>query len=84
MAYSIRSGNPLKKWNKADFEVDRAPITIGSDLKGITPLSRTANQIEAQVTEPDFLLSVTGFDENRDLFVKVTVPQEESDDDQAA
>jgi hypothetical protein len=84
VAYSIRSGNPLKKWNKADFELDKAPITLGNDLKGITVLSQSGNEIKAEVTETDFLLSVTGFDENRDLFVKVTVPQEESDGDQAA
>ena len=84
VAYSIRSGNPLKKWHKADFELDRAPITLGSDLKGIAVLSRSGNEITAEVTETDFLLSVTGFDENRDLFVKVTVPPEENDGDQAA
>lgn len=84
VAYSIRSGNPLRKWHKADFELDKAPITLGSDVKGITILSRSGNEIRAEVTETDFLLSVTGFDENRDLFVKVTVPQEESDGDQTA
>jgi hypothetical protein len=55
------------------------PLTLGGDLKGITVLSRSGNGIRAEVTETDFLLSVTGFDENRDLLVKVTVPQEESD-----
>jgi hypothetical protein len=84
VAYSIRSGNPLRKWHKADFELDKASIEVGSDLKDITITTRSANAIEAEVTETDFLLSVTGFDENRDLFVKVTVPQEESDGDQAA
>src|SRR5207237_66968 len=79
MAYSIRSGNPLKKLHKADFELDKAPFNIGSDNKGIMLLTRSGNEIRAEVTETDFLLSVTGFDENRDLFVKVTVPQEESD-----
>ena len=84
VAYSIRSGNPLRKWHKADFEMDKAPIAVGADLKGITLLSRSGNEIQAEVTDTDFLLSVTGFDENRDLFVKVTIPQEESDGDQAA
>lgn len=84
VAYSIRSGNPLKKYHKADFELDKAPITFGSDLKGIILVSCSANNIQAEVTEADFMLSVEGFDENRDLFVKVTVPQEESDGDQAA
>lgn len=84
VAYSIRSGNPIKKYHKADFELDKAPITVGGDLKGITLVSRSANRLQAEVTEADFMLSVDGFDENRDLFVKVTVPQEESDGDQAA
>jgi hypothetical protein len=84
VAYSIRRGNPLTKWFKADFELDKAPISLGSDLKGITVLSRSGNEITAEVTETDFLLSLSGFDENRDLFVKVTVPQEVSDGDQAA
>ena len=84
VAYSIRSGNPLKKYHKADFELDKAPITVGSDLKGITLVSQFANGLQAEVTAADFMLSVDGFDENRDLFVKVTVPLEESDGDQAA
>jgi hypothetical protein len=84
VAYSIRSGNPLKKYHKADFELDKSPVSIGSDLQGVNLLSRSRNEIQAEVTDPDFLISVSGFDENRDLFVKVTVPQEGSDGDQAA
>jgi hypothetical protein len=84
VAYSIRSGNPLKKYHKADFELDKAPFNAGSELMGVTVLSRSRNEIHVEVTEPDFLISVSGFDENRDLFVKVTVPQEDSDGDQAA
>ena len=84
VAYSIRSGNPLRKYHKADFELDKPPFTVGSNLKGVNVLSRSANEIQAEVTDADFSLSVSGFDENRDLFVKVTVPQEESDGDQAA
>src|SRR5690606_12114234 len=28
MAYDIRRGNPLKKYNTADFDVSKSPITI--------------------------------------------------------
>ncbi len=84
VAYSIRSGNPLKKYHQADFELDKKPITVGDDLKGITLTAVSGNQMQADVTDQDFLLSVTGFDENRDLFVKITVPQEETDGDQTA
>ena len=84
VAYSIRSGNPLKKYHKADFELDKPPIVLGSDVKGIKILAQSGNEMEAEVTQADFQLSLIGFDENRDLFVKVTVPQEENDGDQAA
>lgn len=81
VAYSIRSGNPLKKYHQADFELDKKPITVG-DLKGIAVTAVSGNEMKANVTDQDFLLSVTGFDENRDLFVKVIVPQEDADGDQ--
>jgi hypothetical protein len=82
VAYSIRSGNPLRKYHPADFELQKKPITVGTDLKGITVTSVEDNRMQADVTDEDFLLTVTGFDENRDLFVKVTVPQEDTDGDQ--
>ncbi len=87
VAYVIRSGNPLNKYDPADFELDKGPIAVehkGMDLTFGASDKKQGNEIQAQVTDKDFLLKVTGFDENRDLFVKVTVPQEETDGDQAA
>lgn len=83
VAYSIRNGNPLKKYHRADFELDKPPITLGADIEGIKIHSQVSNEIRAEVTASPFVLSVTGFDQNRDLFVKVTIPQEGSDGDQA-
>jgi hypothetical protein len=87
VAYEIRAGNPLRKYHPADFELDKSPISVTP--KGMTLTFRPGddkpgNEIEAEVTDRDFLLTVTGFDENRDVFVKVTVPQEDADGDQAA
>ena len=87
VAYVVRSGNPLNKYDPADFELSKGPIAVehkGMDLTFGASDKRQGNEIQAQVTDKDFLLTVTGFDENRDLFVKVTVPQEETDGDQAA
>jgi hypothetical protein len=80
-AYDIRQGNPLKKYQKVDFQLDRAPIQIDDDLEGIEVVSRALNEMVVRVLKPDFRLSVTGFDPNRDLYVKVLPREEEADGD---
>ena len=84
VAYDIRKGNPLRKYHKADFQLDKLPIRIGDDLDGIEVISRSLNQMVVKVTKPDFRLSVTGFDENRDLYVRVLAREDEKDGDQTA
>jgi hypothetical protein len=37
-----------------------------------------------KVTDPDFRMAVTGFDGNRDLFVRVLSREEETDGDETA
>jgi hypothetical protein len=86
VAYAIRSGNPLTKYHPADFELDKDPISITSTGMTLTHRpgdKKRPNELIADVTDKNFLLSVTGFDENRDLFVRVTVPKEDADDGQA-
>ncbi|HID24527.1 MAG TPA: hypothetical protein EYP14_19310 [Planctomycetaceae bacterium] len=78
VAYDVRRGNPLAKYHPADFELDKRPIKLKPKPRGIRVLECTGNSILAQVIKPDFSLHVTGFDENRDLYVKVT-PRERSD-----
>ncbi|NUQ85267.1 MAG: hypothetical protein HUU11_11185 [Anaerolineales bacterium] len=70
-AYDLRKGNPLSKYHPSDFRFDNPPIRYKDSLKGITVLGAENNQLFLQVTEPDFQLVVKGFDERRDLFVKV-------------
>jgi hypothetical protein len=84
VAYDIRNGNPLKKYNKADFRLDGAPICLAEDNVGIEVIENTQNRMLVRVTDPDFRLAVTGFDGNRDLFVRVVVKEEEADGDQTA
>ena len=75
VAYDIRDGNPFKKFHEADFR-----MIIGDDPEGVEVLSHAMNRVEVRVLQPDFCLSVTGFDENRDLKIDVKV-REESDGD---
>jgi hypothetical protein len=84
VAYANRSPNPLKKYHPADFQLDKLPITSMSEGMNLTFRPgdvKHGNEILAEVIDKDFQLTVTGFDENRDLFVKVTVPKEDSDGD---
>ncbi len=84
VAYDIRNGNPLKKYNKADFRLDHLPIQLAEDNTGIELLERTQNRMTVKVIDPEFRLSLTGFDGNRDLFVRVLPREEETDGDETA
>lgn len=69
MAYRVRRGNALKKYDPADFDVARRPIVIKCD-GGASVLAASRNAIDIAVTARPFSVSVTGFDRNRDLFVR--------------
>lgn len=79
VAYDTRRGNPLNRYHPADFELEQAPMTVA--FSGLNPREWAGNRIVADVTEPEFRLEVTGFDPNRDLYIRVRV-MEETDADQ--
>ncbi len=68
VAYDIRRGNAFRKYNKADFDVEQLPIII--KVSGADLVSKTGNRIMVAIRDRDFNLSVTGFDERRDLRIK--------------
>jgi hypothetical protein len=68
LAYEVRSGNPFKRYQTADFEVNKAPITLEKEDAEV--LICTGNMIRAKVLGPKFSLKVLGFDTARDLRVK--------------
>jgi len=70
MAYDVREGNPFKKYETFDFELNNRPIRIsGKDLK-IAILK--PNMLRIVIEKREFQLMVTGFDPNRDLKVRAT------------
>jgi len=75
IAYDRRRGSPLKKYSPTDFKVDVKPITVKSE--GARILTQGKNRLVASILKPAFSLSVTGFDENRDLFVVVNAKEAE-------
>jgi len=68
VAYDTRHGNPLNKYDPADFELVKTPIFAATE--GLEIVRRASNQIVVKVQHPDFRLDVNGFDENRDLYVR--------------
>jgi len=78
VAYDIRRGNPLKKYHRADFQMNRPPIRLEPEPRGVEVLHRQGNHIVVAVRDPDFSLHITGFDAKRDLYVRV-VPKEDTD-----
>ncbi len=75
-AYDVRSGDPLKAYQKSlkakcpDFEIGKNGITI-INHNGVRT-NAELNTIEIEILESDFFVEVSGFDPNRDLYVKVT------------
>lgn len=67
LAYDVIEGDPLKEYSKLDFDLSSREIKI--EATGATYDVQTPNRLLITAREPEFSVSVTGFDENRDLFV---------------
>lgn len=67
VAYDVRSGDPLRKYDVADFRLSQ----LQRSLPGLVVKRIEANSMVVAPTSGDFRLEVKGFDEHRDLFVKV-------------
>jgi hypothetical protein len=70
VAYDTRRGNPLKKYNKVDFEIDEEPICFKPDAEGVEVLEVNRNAVVIKILDNDFKFYVTGFDKRRQLYIK--------------
>jgi hypothetical protein len=75
VAYDIRRGNPLRKYEAADF--DFAKLSLIEE--GVERKRVLQNNLVVAITNPEFKIAVKGFDERRDIYVKV-IAKEEFDD----
>lgn len=73
VAYEVRRGNPFRQYQPLDFDLAKPPIEIAGDH--VTVSATHGNVLILQPQRPDFTVTVRGFDEHRDLRVKV-VPAE--------
>ena len=68
VAYARSRGNAFARYRPTDFQVNRDPITLESSGVEVTEVME--NRVTARVTNPQFRIAVTGFDENRDIRVR--------------
>lgn len=79
IAYDTTRGNPLKKYQKFDFQLNKVPIkTIPTNCRFEFP---ETNVVRLEPYKEDFELTITGFDENRDLYfaIKTEYPENDSE-----
>lgn len=78
LAYECK-GNPLSRYSSFDFQLDRSPILIEHEN---CSCEAEKNRLEIKNICRDFKVVVTGFDVNRDLYIKAeSVKQQEKEND---
>jgi hypothetical protein len=70
LGYDVPRGNPIKSYQVLDFDVSKSPIVITSS--GVYFTKREKNELEFDIeNKSHFEIKLTGFDEKRDLFLKL-------------
>jgi hypothetical protein len=70
LGYDVPRGNPINSYQELDFDVAKAPVKIQSS--GVYFTIKEKNVLEFQIeTDQYFEIILTGFDEKRDLFLKL-------------
>ena len=69
VAYDRSKGSPFKKYSPHDFVLGDSPINI--ECENLSKTEILQNKLKFTVDDLPFKLSVTGFDSNRDLKIKV-------------
>lgn len=81
-AYFIRRGNPFRNYNRSDFEFEKEPISIRTDKDRVINIAGTGNRLSFEVKALDFEIEVSGFDQKRDLKLRLDFNSEDADNDQ--
>jgi hypothetical protein len=79
VAYDDRSSNPLNGWYRTDFDFEKLKVSPPKELEGsVKVLSANGNELLLKVVQPQFRLNVSGFDERRNLFVRVVEKEDDN------
>lgn len=72
VAYDDRRTNPLKSWYRTDFDLQKLKITAPKEFaESMKIVAACGNQLLLEVVKPQFRINVSGFDERRNLYVRV-------------
>lgn len=82
VAYMVRRGNPLKKYSSIDFDFDTGDLSLVSDNNSARIEIKAPNRLYIYPATPEFRVDVSGFDTERDLYLRSTVLDEAEDGDQ--
>jgi hypothetical protein len=66
-AYDLAQGNPFKRHSKYDFDIGK---NIAIESKSADVIAVSAHVLRVTLHSPDFVVSASGFDVNRDLVVE--------------
>lgn len=70
LAYDVSQGNPFRLYSAADFDLgDEEEINI--EIDGGVNVEAAQNTLRCSIKEPSFSVHLTGFDDKRDLIVRV-------------
>jgi hypothetical protein len=70
-AYFTPRGNPFKNYTVYDFLMDEMEI----ESENCEIVEKKRNELQIEITDPDFQVKVTGFDSNRDLYVEAQIDE---------
>jgi hypothetical protein len=71
IAYDLPQGDPLRHWNPLDFCIGNSDGALPPRGKGLRATLLAGNVVHLYALEEDFHFALQGFDEHRDLFVRV-------------
>ncbi len=70
LGYDVPRGNPVNSYQELDFDVAKWPIIIESS--GVYFTKKERNELEFEIEDKSYFeIKLTGFDEKRDLFLKL-------------
>ncbi len=76
VAYDVRRGDPFSKYRPYDFDLSGTGLETVAEGCGI--VADAGNRLAIRPDRPDFSITVSGFDSQRDLIVRVTAAGKES------
>ncbi len=72
VAYDVATGDPFKKYSPLDFKLGNKSLAVTLTEDSGTVLSKKQNTLRFHVERVPFQISVVGFDDNRDLKIKLS------------